>query len=49
MLSGGCGAQCCYYFNDLLLNFETTQQSITDLKALGLVKTGEYGDYDFLA
>ena len=33
--------------NDLLLNFEKTQQSITDLKALGLVKTGEYGDYDF--
>lgn len=33
--------------NDLLLNFENSEQSIIDLKALGLVKTGEYGDYDF--
>ncbi len=32
---------------DLLLNFEKNAQSTTDLKALGLVKTGEYGDYDF--
>lgn len=33
--------------NDLLLNFEKSEQSVADLKALGLVKTGEYGDYDF--
>lgn len=32
---------------DLLLNFENNEQNITDLKALGLVKTGKYGDYDF--
>ncbi len=32
---------------DLLLHFENTQQEVADLKALGLVKTGEYGDYDF--
>ncbi len=32
---------------DLLTNFENTEQDVTDLKALGLVKTGEYGDYDF--
>ncbi|SMM97840.1 DNA primase [uncultured Candidatus Thioglobus sp.] len=32
---------------DLLLNFENNEQNISDLKALGLVKTGEYGDYDF--
>lgn len=33
--------------NDLLLNFENSKQFIIDLKTLGLVKTGEYGDYDF--
>jgi len=32
---------------DLLLHFENTQQDVADLKALGLIKTGEYGDYDF--
>lgn len=32
---------------DLLSHFENTEQDITDLKALGLVKTGEYGVYDF--
>ncbi|WXT99588.1 MAG: DNA primase [Catillopecten margaritatus gill symbiont] len=32
---------------DLLTNFEHTEQDVTDLKALGLIKTGEYGDYDF--
>jgi DNA primase len=32
---------------DLLTHFENIQQDIIDLKALGLVKTGEYGDYDF--
>ena len=32
---------------DLLTYFENTEQDVTDLKALGLVKTGEYGDYDF--
>lgn len=33
--------------NNLLLNFEKSEQSVTDLKALGLVRRGEYGDYDF--
>ncbi|KAA0450839.1 MAG: DNA primase [Candidatus Thioglobus sp.] len=32
---------------DLLTHFEGTKQDINDLKALSLVKTGEYGDYDF--
>ncbi len=32
---------------DLLLNFEKNEQDITDLKALGLIKEGQYGDYDF--
>ena len=32
---------------DLLLNFEENEQAITDLKALGLIKEGQYGDYDF--
>ncbi|MDC9726356.1 MAG: DNA primase [Candidatus Thioglobus sp.] len=32
---------------DLLLNFEKNDQAITDLKALGLIKEGQYGDYDF--
>ncbi|CAC9437588.1 DNA primase [Bathymodiolus heckerae thiotrophic gill symbiont] len=32
---------------DLLLNFEQNEQATLDLKALGLIKTGEYGDYDF--
>ncbi|HAU20153.1 MAG TPA: DNA primase, partial [Gammaproteobacteria bacterium] len=33
--------------NDLLLAFERDEQASTDLKSLGLIKTGEYGDYDF--
>ena len=33
--------------NDLLLVFEKDEQASTDLKSLGLIKTGEYGDYDF--
>ena len=33
--------------NDLLLAFEKDEQASTDLKSLGLIKTGEYGDYDF--
>lgn len=32
---------------DLLTHFKNTEQDITDLKVLGLIKTGEYGDYDF--
>jgi len=32
---------------DLLLAFEKDEQASVDLKSLGLVKTGEYGDYDF--
>ncbi|BAS67434.1 DNA primase [Bathymodiolus septemdierum thioautotrophic gill symbiont] len=32
---------------DLLTHFEKTEQDVIDLKALGLIKTGEYGDYDF--
>ena len=32
---------------DLLTFFEKDEASIADLKALGLVKTGDYGDYDF--
>ncbi|MBC8494205.1 MAG: DNA primase [Candidatus Thioglobus sp.] len=32
---------------DLLLNFEQSEQAVTDLKALGLIKEGQYGDYDF--
>ncbi len=32
---------------DLLLAFEKDEQASADLKSLGLVKTGEYGDYDF--
>ncbi len=33
--------------NDLLLAFEKDEQATIDLKLLGLIKTGEYGDYDF--
>ena len=33
--------------DDLLLNFQKNQQNTADLKVLGLLKTGEYGDYDF--
>jgi len=32
---------------DLLEHFKNTEQDIADLKVLGLIKTGEYGDYDF--
>jgi DNA primase len=32
---------------DLQLHFEQDTQALEDLKVLGLVKTGEYGDYDF--
>ncbi|MDC9715211.1 MAG: DNA primase [Gammaproteobacteria bacterium] len=32
---------------DLLLAFEQSEQAVLDLKTLGLIKTGEYGDYDF--
>ena len=32
---------------DLLLHFEDNEQALVDLKALGLVKEGQYGDYDF--
>ncbi len=32
---------------DLLLNFEDNEQDSADLKTLGLVKEGQYGDYDF--
>ena len=32
---------------DLLLNFEDNEQDIIDLKTLGLLKEGQYGDYDF--
>jgi DNA primase len=32
---------------DLMLNFENSEQDITDLKTLGLLKEGQYGDYDF--
>ncbi|WP_428086106.1 DNA primase [Candidatus Thioglobus sp.] len=32
---------------DLMLNFEKNPQDLTDLKALGLIKEGQYGDYDF--
>ncbi len=32
---------------DLLLNFEKNEQDTNDLKSLGLLKTGQYGDYDF--
>ena len=32
---------------DLLTFFEKDEASVADLKAMGLVKTGEYGDYDF--
>lgn len=32
---------------DLMLNFENTEQDIADLKTLGLIKEGQYGDYDF--
>jgi len=33
--------------NDLLSSFEHDEQAFIDLKSLGLVKTGQYGDYDF--
>ncbi|RUM80092.1 MAG: DNA primase [Candidatus Thioglobus sp.] len=33
--------------NDLLLEFEKNEQDTSDLKSLGLLKTGQYGDYDF--
>jgi len=33
--------------NDLLLEFEKNEQETSDLKSLGLLKTGQYGDYDF--
>ncbi len=33
--------------NDLLIEFEKSEQDISDLKSLGLLKTGQYGDYDF--
>jgi DNA primase len=32
---------------DLLLNFENSTQEMADLKTLGLIKEGQYGDYDF--
>jgi DNA primase len=32
---------------DLMLNFENSEQDIADLKTLGLLKEGQYGDYDF--
>lgn len=32
---------------DLLLHFENSEQDILDLKTLGLIKEGQYGDYDF--
>ena len=32
---------------DLMLNFESSEQDISDLKTLGLIKEGQYGDYDF--
>lgn len=32
---------------DLLLHFENNEQNIIDLKILGLIKEGQYGDYDF--
>jgi DNA primase len=32
---------------DLLLHFENNEQDVVDLKTLGLVKEGQYGDYDF--
>ncbi|SFV77476.1 DNA primase [hydrothermal vent metagenome] len=32
---------------DLMLNFENSEQDIADLKTLGLIKEGQYGDYDF--
>ena len=33
--------------NDLLIEFENSEQDTSDLKSLGLLKTGQYGDYDF--
>ncbi len=33
--------------NDLLIEFEKSEQDTSDLKSLGLLKTGQYGDYDF--
>jgi len=33
--------------NDLLLEFEKSEQDASDLKSLGLLKSGQYGDYDF--
>ncbi|RUM84676.1 MAG: DNA primase [Candidatus Thioglobus sp.] len=33
--------------NDLLIEFEKSEQDTSDLKSLGLFKTGQYGDYDF--
>ena len=33
--------------NDLLLEFEKNEQDTSDLKSLGLLKIGQYGDYDF--
>ena len=32
---------------DLLVHCENNQQEVADLKTLGLVKEGQYGDYDF--
>jgi len=32
---------------DLLVHCENNDQEVTDLKTLGLVKEGQYGDYDF--
>lgn len=32
---------------DLLLHFDNSEQEVDDLKILGLVKEGQYGDYDF--
>ncbi|SHN89896.1 DNA primase [Bathymodiolus heckerae thiotrophic gill symbiont] len=32
---------------DLMLNFENSEQDLADLKTLGLIKEGQYGDYDF--
>ena len=32
---------------DLLLHFKDNEQELADLKTLGLVKEGQYGDYDF--
>lgn len=51
-ISGEIAKRFCLGFatpsnKDLLSHFENTEQDTTDLKALGLVKTGEYGDYDF--